>query len=63
MSDGDGKTQRGGYTYFVSDEQLRAFRRLTPEQRLRWLDEMREFSIATAPQHAKAWWQRLRAGR
>jgi hypothetical protein len=63
MRDGGAKPARGGYTYFVSDEQLRAFRRLTPEQRLRWLDEMREFSIETAPPRAKEWWRRLRAGR
>jgi hypothetical protein len=55
--------RKGGYRYHVSDEQLRAFRRLTPEQRLRWLDEMREFTIATAPPQSKAWWQKFRAGR
>lgn len=63
MAEGSSPSKRGGFRYYVSDEQLRAFRRLTPEQRLRWLDEMREFSVATAPAAAKAWWQRLRAGR
>ena len=26
-------------TYYVSDERLRAFRLLTPEQELRWIEE------------------------
>ena len=30
-------------TYYVSDERLRAFRMLTPEQKLRWVEEMATF--------------------
>lgn len=30
-------------TYHVSDERLRAFRQLTPEQRLRWVEELAAF--------------------
>jgi len=52
--------RKPGFSYHVSDEQLRAFRRLTPDQRLRWLDEMREFSVRTAPARAQRWWRRLR---
>lgn len=33
----------GDRTYFVSDERLRAFRALTPEQRLRWVEELANF--------------------
>lgn len=33
----------GDRTYFVSDERLRAFRTLTPEQRLRWVEELASF--------------------
>ena len=33
----------GDRTYYVSDERLRAFRRLTPEQRLRWVEELATF--------------------
>lgn len=54
--------KRGGFRYYVSDEQLFAFRRLSAEERLRWLDEMREFSIQVAPERAKAWWRRFRSG-
>ncbi|CAK0763521.1 hypothetical protein CCP3SC15_20031 [Gammaproteobacteria bacterium] len=29
--------------YYVSDERLRAFRMLTPEQKLRWMEEVTTF--------------------
>lgn len=33
----------GDRTYYVSDERLRAFQELTPEQRLRWVEELANF--------------------
>jgi hypothetical protein len=33
----------GDRTYYVSDERLRAFRALTPEQKLRWVEELATF--------------------
>ena len=33
----------GDRTYYVSDERLRAFRQLTPEQKLRWVEEVATF--------------------
>lgn len=33
----------GDRTYYVSDERLRAFQQLTPEQRLRWVEELAAF--------------------
>ena len=33
----------GDRTYYVSDERLRAFRMLTPEQKLRWIEELATF--------------------
>lgn len=33
----------GDRTYHISDERLRAFRDLTPEQRLRWVEELAAF--------------------
>lgn len=33
----------GEHTYYVSDERLRAFRQLTPEQKLRWVEELSTF--------------------
>ena len=51
-----------GYWYQVSDEQRRVFASRTPEQRLRWLEDMREFTWATATEETRRWWKRLRAG-
>ena len=33
----------GDRTYYVSDERLRVFRQLTPEQKLRWVEELATF--------------------
>lgn len=33
----------GDRTYFLSDERLAAFKALTPEQRLRWVEELATF--------------------
>lgn len=33
----------GDRTYYVSDERLKAFGQLTPEQRLRWVEELAAF--------------------
>ncbi len=33
----------GDRTYHVSDERLRAFRQLTPEQKFRWVEELATF--------------------
>lgn len=58
----DGTAPPGGFTYWVSDEQLAVFASQTPERRLRWLDETRELMIRLAPADAKARWSRLRQG-
>lgn len=52
----------GGYTYHVSDEQLAAFARLSPYERLKWVDEMRLFTLmARTPETAERQ-ERLRRG-
>lgn len=38
-----GDIPAGDRTYYVSDERLRAFRALTPEQKLRWQEEVSAF--------------------
>ena len=35
--------QPGDRTYQVSDDRLKAFRALTPGQRLRWVEELAQF--------------------
>lgn len=49
---------RANRTYYVSDERLRAFRALTTEEKLRWVEELASFlrlaqpayPLLTAPQ-------------
>ena len=33
----------GDRTYYASDERLKAFKQLTPEQRLKWVEELATF--------------------
>jgi len=37
------KKPHGGFSYHVTDEQIEAYRKLPPEERLRWLEEAQEF--------------------
>lgn len=57
------RTAAGGYRYWVSDEQLAAFARLSPLQRLEWVEAAREFTWLgqTAETHARH--ERLRQGK
>ena len=51
-----------GFSYYVSDEQLAAFGKLTPLQRLQWVDEARRFTLlARTPETAQRQ-ERLRRG-
>ncbi len=40
---------RGNRTYHVSDERLRAFRALSPEEKLRWVEELATFLRLAQP--------------
>jgi hypothetical protein len=51
----------GEFTYEVSDELLARFATSTVEQRLRWLEEMREFSWEMATPETRSRWRRARA--
>ena len=52
----------GGYSYYVSDEQLEAFAKLSPYERLKWVDEIRLFTLlARTPETAERH-ERLRRG-
>jgi hypothetical protein len=53
---------RGGFGYYVSDEQLRAYAQLTPLQRLQWLDEARRFVLLALTPQARERQERLRRG-
>jgi hypothetical protein len=52
----------GGYTYFVGDEQLRAFARLSPLDRLRWLEEARLVTLLGRTAQTTERQERLRRG-
>jgi hypothetical protein len=58
----DANHPSGGYRYYVSDDQLAAYARLTSLQRLMWLDELRLFALmARTPETAERQ-ERLRRG-
>lgn len=55
-------TEKGGFFYDVSDEQLEAFARLTLIERLRWVEDARLFTLmARTPETAERQ-ERLRRG-
>lgn len=53
---------RGGYRYYVSDEQLAAFARLSPLERLKWVDDLRRFILMTETPETAERRERLRRG-
>lgn len=53
----------GGYSYYVSDEQLKAYARLTLLERLQWVDEMRLFTLMTSTPETAERRERLRQGK
>jgi hypothetical protein len=57
-----GRKAPGGFGYWVSDEQLQAYARLTPLERLHWLDEARRFLLLALTPEARERQERLRRG-
>jgi len=57
-----GSRPKGGFGYWVSDEDLRAYAKLTPLQRLQWLDETRRFLLLALTPEARQRQERLRRG-
>jgi hypothetical protein len=53
----------GGFGYYVSDEQLESYAKLTPLQRLQWLDEARRFLLLALTPEARERQERLRRGK
>lgn len=52
-----------GYTYWVSDEQIAAYRSLPIDRRVRWLEETARLTWSLASPEVRARWAALRAGR
>ena len=51
-----------GYTYYVSDEQLDRFAKLTVYQRLQWLDDARILTLMVETPETRERRERLRQG-
>lgn len=59
----DSKSEKqGGFSYWVSDEQLRAYLALPLIERLRWVDEARRFTLAAQTPETRVRMERLRRG-
>lgn len=54
--------EEGGYYYYVSDEQLEAFARLSPLERLKWVDDLRLFTLMASTPEITERRERLRRG-
>jgi hypothetical protein len=54
--------KQGGFRYWVSDERLRAFGRLSILDRLKWLDEARRFTLLMETPETRERRERLRRG-
>jgi hypothetical protein len=52
----------GGFGYWVSDEQLRAYSKLTPLQRLQWVEEALRFTLLARSDEVRERHERLRRG-
>ena len=61
MADPESEMQ-GGFSYWVSDEQLRAYLAVPLLDRLRWVDEARRFTLAAQTPETRARMERLRRG-
>ena len=49
-----------GFSYFVSDEQLAAFAKMSDLERLQWVDDARLFTLMTQTPETKARHEALR---
>ena len=56
-----GKARRG-YSYHVSREEIRKYMRLSPKEKLDWLEEVNEFIERFAPDKTKELHRRFRHG-
>lgn len=60
---GDACTKpQGGFSYWVSDEQLHAFQALSMIDRLRWVEAARQFTLAGQTPETRERMERLRRG-
>jgi hypothetical protein len=53
---------RGGFRYWVSDEQIAAYSALPIDRRVRWVEEQARMTYALASPAVRARWAALRRG-
>lgn len=53
---------RGGFSYHVTEEQIRAYRKMPIDERLRWLEEALEFMVHALPPDKWEILQKFRRG-
>lgn len=56
------ESSRKGYGYHVTEEQIRKYRRLTPRQKLEWLEEANAFTEKFASKRTKRLHKMFRRG-
>jgi hypothetical protein len=54
--------EKGGFYYWVSEEQMAAFAKLSDLERLQWVDEARLFTLAARTPETALRQERLRLG-
>lgn len=54
--------ENGGFYYWVSDEQMAAYAKLSDLERLQWVDEARLFTLAARTPETAERQERLRSG-
>ena len=54
---------KGGFSYYVSDGQLAVFQRLSPLQRLKWVEDARLFTLLARTPETEIYQERLRMGK
>lgn len=54
---------RKGYTYIVTAEQIREYRRLTPRQKLEWLEAANRFCHKALRGKRRQVWEAFRQGK
>ncbi len=51
-----------GFAHHHTDEELAAYRKLTPEQKLRWLHDAWRLTVDFLPRERRQAWLKIRAG-
>jgi len=53
---------RGGYSYSLSEEEIRKYLKLSPSERLNWLEEANRFLYSAHSPKTRDIWNRFRKG-